>query len=99
MSDEAKGGGRALAVALHYDHKHAPRVVAKGHGTVAERILELAREHDVPVEDNPVLAGMLATLDLDEEIPEELYAAVAEIISYVLSFSRTRPGFYDRAPG
>lgn len=83
--------GKTLAVALHYDHESAPRVVAKGKGLVAEKILALARENDVPIEDNPVLVEALATIDIGEEIPEELYQVVAEIISFVLSLSNTQP--------
>jgi flagellar biosynthesis protein len=80
--------GKTLAVALHYDNERAPRVVAKGKGAMAEKILQLAHDNGVPIEDNALLAETLATIDLDEEIPEELYAAVAEIISFVLSLSK-----------
>ena len=80
--------GKTLAVALHYDHENAPRVVAKGKGELAARIIEMAEEHGVPIEDNPILAETLATIELEEEIPEELYEAVAEIISFVLSLSK-----------
>lgn len=76
-----------MAVALHYDNEHAPRVVARGEGAVAERILELAREHGVPVEEDPVLVAALSGIALDEEIPEQLYEAVARIISFVLSLA------------
>ena len=88
MSEEERDVGRTLAVALHYDHENAPRVVAKGKGLVAERIIELARENDVPIEDNPVLVQALAGVNLGEEIPEEMYQAVAEVISFVLSLAR-----------
>ena len=59
----------SLAVALHYDKKGAPRVVAKGRGELGERIVELAREHGVPIEENEVLAGALSQVELDDEIP------------------------------
>lgn len=103
MSDQATAKGPSLAVALHYDYENAPRVVAKGRGHMAERILELAREHDVPVEDNQALAEMLATLDLDQEIPEQFYAVVAEVISFVLGLSsrkgRVRPSLPEPETG
>jgi flagellar biosynthesis protein len=76
-----------LAVALHYDRKGAPRVVAKGKGTVGARIVELARAHDVPIEENEVLAGALSKVELGDEIPPDLYKAVAEVLVFVLRLS------------
>jgi flagellar biosynthesis protein len=80
-----------LAVALHYDRKGAPRVVAKGKGTIGTRIIELARAHDIPIEENEVLAGALSHVEIGDEIPEELYKAVAEVLIFVLRLTgRTR---------
>ena len=76
-----------LAVALHYDRKGAPRVVAKGRGTLGAKIVELARAHDIPIEENEVLAGALSNVELGEEIPAELYKAVAEVLVFVLRLS------------
>lgn len=76
-----------LAVALHYDRSGAPRVVAKGSGSLGERIIEVARAHDVPIEENEVLAGALAHVELGDEIPAELYKAVAEVLIFVLRLS------------
>jgi flagellar biosynthesis protein len=73
-----------LAVALHYDRKGAPRLVAKGKGTIGTRIIELARAHDIPIEENEVLAGALSHVEIGDEIPEELYKAVAEVLIFVL---------------
>ena len=84
MSVEAK---RQLAVALHYDKTGAPRVVAKGRGSIGEKIIELARAHDIPIEENEVLAGALSNVELGEEIPAELYKAVAEVLIFVLRLS------------
>lgn len=75
---------KQVAVALEYDFKGAPRVTAKGRGAVAENILALAREHGVTVEENPVLAEALSQIELDQEIPEALYRAVAEVLTFVL---------------
>ena len=77
---------RPLAVALQYDRatNEAPRVVAKGRGLTAEKILALAEEHGVIIEANPILAEALSGVDLDEAIPLELYEAVAVVIGYVL---------------
>jgi flagellar biosynthesis protein len=84
MSDEIKP--RSLAVALQYEKgtREAPRVVAKGRGLVADRIVELAREQGIVIEANPVLAEALSGVELDDTIPLELYEAVAIVIGYVL---------------
>ncbi|MDP2781816.1 EscU/YscU/HrcU family type III secretion system export apparatus switch protein [Devosia sp.] len=84
MSDEPRE--RSLAVALQYEKgsRDAPRVVAKGQGIVAERIVALARENDVIIEANPVLAQALSGIEIDDTIPIELYEAVAIVIGYVL---------------
>lgn len=74
-----------IAVALEYDGQGAPRVTAKGRGELAERIVETGREHNVTVEQNAVLAQALSAVELDDEIPEELYRATAQVIAFVLS--------------
>jgi len=76
-----------LAVAVHYDRSGAPRVVAKGRGSIGARIIEVARAHDVPIEENEVLAGALSHVELGDEIPAELYKAVAEVLVFVLRLS------------
>jgi len=78
-----------LAVALAYDidEPGAPRVVAKGRGLLAQQIVALAEESGVPLEENAALAEALERVELDEEIPEALFAAVAAIIAYVLRAS------------
>ena len=76
-----------LAVALHYDKTGAPRVVAKGKGTIGAKIIELAKAHDIPIEENEVLAGALSRVEIGDEIPEELYKAVAEVLIFVLRLS------------
>ena len=84
MSVETK---TQLAVALHYDRQGAPRVVAKGKGTLGAKIVELAKAHDIPIEENEVLAGALSKIELGDEIPPELYKAVAEVLVFVLRLS------------
>lgn len=71
-----------VAVALQYDGKNAPRVTAKGHEEIAQQILALAQEHDVPLYEDPVLARVLSQIELGEEIPRSLYVAVAEVIAF-----------------
>lgn len=80
-----------LAVALKYDRakRSAPVVVAKGARRAAERIKELAQEHDIPIVENPPLARMLyKTVEIGQEIPVELYKAVAEVLAYVYRLKR-----------
>jgi flagellar biosynthesis protein len=76
-----------LAVALHYDKGGAPRVVAKGRGSIGNKIIEVARAQDIPIEENEVLAGALSHVELGDEIPAELYKAVAEVLIFVLRLS------------
>lgn len=70
------------AVALHYDGKEAPRVTAKGTGQLAEKIIALAKEHGIPLQEDAALISLLSKLDLGDEIPQALYTAVAEIIAF-----------------
>jgi len=76
---------RKTAAAIEYDAAKdmAPKVTARGQGLIAEKILALAREHDIPIKSDPALIQMLCRLDIDEHIPQELYKAVAEILAFV----------------
>lgn len=84
MTDEPKV--TPLAVALQYDKQsdHAPRIVAKGRGLIAEQILAVASENDIVMEANPILAEALSHVEVDDTIPVELYEAVAAVIGFVL---------------
>ncbi len=73
---------RRTVVALYYDGKNAPRVTAKGQGYVAEEILAIARQHNIPLHDDAALVSLLARLELGDRIPEKLYVAVAEVIAF-----------------
>ena len=85
MNSDNRNGARAKAVALSYDHsaQEAPRVAAKGTGYVAERIVAIAREHGVEIYEDPDLVELLSKLDIDRDIPESLYRAVAEVLAFV----------------
>jgi flagellar biosynthesis protein len=86
MAEDDKGkSAPSVAVALKYerDTQPAPRVVAKGRGTIAEQIIRVAEEHGVTVYEDANLVEVLEKLDLDAIIPIEAYAAVAEILNYV----------------
>ncbi len=84
-----------VAIALNYDGENAPRLTAKGRGELAQRILALAEEHDVPLHEDPELAALLAQLPLGEEIPQALYRAVAEVIAFAYLLSGKRPPGYE----
>jgi flagellar biosynthesis protein len=76
---------RRSAAALHYSHGTGgpPTLVAKGEGFVAEKILATAQQHGVPIHHDPALVGALSRLDLGEQIPSELFSAVATVIAFI----------------
>ncbi len=83
---------RQLAVALRYheDRDAAPRVIAKGAGNVARKIIEVAEANNIPVRSDPDLVQSLSQLDLGQAIPSELYPAVAEVLAYVYRMNNQR---------
>jgi flagellar biosynthesis protein len=83
---------RQKAVALGYDPDQgaAPRVLASGDGLLAEKIIAIARENGVVIKEDPVLAGLLAQVDIGAEIPPALYAVVAEVLAYVYRLQNRR---------
>jgi flagellar biosynthesis protein len=80
------------AVALKYKsgQDNAPKVTAKGTGLIAEKIIAVARKQGIPVKDDPNLIEVLSRLDLDQEIPPELYVVVAELLAFVYSLNRKK---------
>lgn len=70
------------AVALYFDGTHTPTIVAKGVDDLAEEILDLARDSEVPICDNAVLADFLSKLEIGDQIPNELYQAVACVLAF-----------------
>ena len=80
-----------FAIALQYDGEGAPRVTAKGGGELAEQILALAKEMDIPLEEDAVLTEALARVDLGNEIPPALYLAVAEVLAFAYLISGKTP--------
>ena len=102
--------GRSAA-ALQYDEKKdpAPRITALGFGHVADRIVELAKTHRVPIHEDPHLANLLAQLDIGQFIPPELYHLVAEVLVFIyaldekhgeqtksVSMTTTRESIYEK---
>lgn len=86
------------AVALYYDEHSAPRVTAKGLGELAEQIIELAEEYDIPVREEPELVQLLSHVELGDEIPEALYIAIAEILSFAYMLKGKVPKEFDGYP-
>ena len=84
MSERARN---SLAVALHYAQPGTPVVVAKGRGAIGDKIIETARAHGVPIEENAGLAMALSEVEIGNEIPVELYKAVAEVLIFILKVS------------
>lgn len=79
------------AVALKYDGERAPIISATGTWELAEEIIRIARENDIPLYENAELAEILARLSLNEEIPEELYRVIAEILAFAFHIRGKTP--------
>jgi flagellar biosynthesis protein len=77
------------AVALRYNQKkeNAPRVVAKGKGFIAEKIIKIAKENELPIKKDEDLVELLTKIDIDKEIPQNLYKAVAEVFSFIYNIT------------
>ncbi len=90
MEKEEKDKKPKKAVALGYDSEKdgAPKVVAKGSGYVAERIIDLAKEKGVDLYEDAALVEALSAVDIGREIPEELYKVVAEVLAFIYSLDR-----------
>lgn len=78
------------AVALRYDtdKENAPRVVAKGQGNTAQNIIKIAELHNLPIKKDEDLVELLSKVELDREVPEALYKAVAEVFSFIYKISK-----------
>jgi flagellar biosynthesis protein len=79
------GAARRRAVALRFreEQEDAPRILAKGQGPIAERIIALARSHGIPLHEDRDLVRLLGILDLDAEVPPAMYQALAEVLAHV----------------
>lgn len=79
---------KAVAVRYNTEQEAAPRVLAKGQGPVAERIIATAREHNIPLHEDRDLVHLLGALDLDVEVPPALYKAMAEVLAHLYRANR-----------
>ena len=85
-----------IAVALNYDGQNAPRITAKGQNEIARQILELAEQADIPLKYDPELAAVLSQIPLGQEIPENLYRAVAEVIAFAYFIAGKTPAGWSQ---
>ena len=79
---------KTAALRYRQNEDSAPKVVAKGRGKVAEKILEVAEHYNIPIREDKALVEILSSLDLYQEIPPELYRAVAEILAFIYALSK-----------
>ena len=84
---------KAVALVYRPSQDNAPKVTAKGRGTVAERIIEAAREHGIPVKNDPDLLEVLSKIDIEEEIPPSVYVLVAELLAFAYSLNGKKEPF------
>lgn len=82
INNSSKSYSPNQAIALKYDEITAPTLTAKGQADLAEQIIQIAKEHNIPIYENSELVSILSKLELGEEIPEVLYRVVAEIIAF-----------------
>lgn len=92
MTPRSSARGVREAVALAYGERAAPVVTARGHGELAERLIEEAQRQGVHVAQDPALLSMLSKVDIDQEIPSQVYTAVAVVLSWVYWLRGMQPG-------
>ena len=92
MNDKYKNKKRS-AVSLKYDSRlnKSPLVTAKGKGVLAEKIIALAKDNNIPIKEDPDLVALLGQVDLNKEIPASLYKVVAELLSFVYKLNNEYP--------
>ena len=79
---------KAVALVYNRSKDNAPRVLASGAGEIANRIIDLAKENDIPIKEDPDLIEILSKVEVDQEIPPNLYKAVAEIFSFLYKITK-----------
>lgn len=84
MSEEKKD-----VIALRYElEDEAPKIIAKGKGYIADKILQQAEEHNIPIYEDPTLVQLLGKLNINDKIPEQLYEIVAEVFAFIYQLDR-----------
>ena len=85
-----------FAIALEYDGKQAPVVTARGHHEIADEILQIAKQENIPVHEDEELSLLLTQLDLGDHVPEALYVVIAEVLSFAYRLSGKHKDFMDK---
>ena len=81
---------KAVALGYNRSQDNAPKVLASGAGEIANKIISLAKEHDIPIKEDPDLPEILSKVEVDQEIPPNLYKAVAEIFSFLYKITNKK---------
>ena len=81
---------KAVALGYNKSQDNAPKVLASGAGEIANKIISLAKEHDIPIKEDPDLIEILSKVEVDQEIPPNLYKAVAEIFSFLYKITNKK---------
>ena len=81
---------KAVALGYNRSQDNAPKVLASGAGEIANKIISLAKEHDIPIKEEPDLIEILSKVEVDQEIPPNLYKAVAEIFSFLYKITNKK---------
>lgn len=92
---------KAIALGYDIDTDHAPKVIAKGSGAVANNIIKIAKENEIPIKKDEDLIELLSAIDIDKEIPESMYKAVSEIFAFIYDMTtleRKKREFEQRHP-
>lgn len=79
------------AIALRYKEDDLPRVIAKGKGVAAEKVLDIANQHQIPIHQDALLNKALGALELNQTIPKELFAAVAQVLIFAYNLNANKP--------
>lgn len=96
MNDKQQTRKEAIALSYNPLSADVPKVIAKGKGKIAENILEQAKIHNIPIQEDPSLVQLLGQLDLNEAIPEELYQAVAEVFAFIYRLDQLHEKYTDK---
>ena len=88
LTNDEKKQDKAIALKYQRDRDNAPRVLASGRGNTAQKIIDIAREHGIYIHDDPDLVEVLSQLDLNDEIPTELYVVISELLAFVYGLNK-----------
>ena len=96
MKDKKRQTKPRFAIALEYDGEQAPVVTARGHQEIADEILKIAQDKNIPIYEDEELSALLEQLDLGDHIPQSLYVVIAEVLSFAYRLSGKHKDFMDK---